>query len=209
MNVQELETIVALQNTKKGAFVALKNYVNSSNEVANVVINAKISYEQAKKKDIKKLSNFNPFAIELEGAILVSGFTRDELTEAANELKTSLIKPCAVRSNGQKNAYTQLGNGLKVHNDTLDMSVWGLVASKKVLIAGNYPTVNSSKKTLAKNWVKKQLNLSTSKFRNYKLDNLTTLCTNGITVSKKEAKKLPKQIRVVIETMTTIKILTT
>jgi hypothetical protein len=70
--------------------------------------------------------------------------------------------------------------GCKVHGSTGEMYVTGIISSKTVLTAGIYKTVKSSEKTIAKNQIKKSL--GSSKFRQFSLNNLSSVTVDGDTV---------------------------
>ena len=150
-------------------FVGIRGYESKgTGEVANHTIVAGYSYANAKAHDlaIVQAANAGDLATELDQPV--------ELVEQAlAEITKSLTKPDAARSEGQINAYTHVGNGIKVHNETGDLYVHGLTVSKKVLVAGTYKTVNSKPITICKNKVKKALGLRTDKVRTYIFNNGT------------------------------------
>ena len=89
----------------------------------------------------------------------------------------SFVNPNEVRSQAQIDAYTIVANGIKVHNETGEIYIFGLRTSKTVIEQGVYPTVNSRPLTLAKNQLKKDL--KSSKFTQYKLSSTSTIKLNG------------------------------
>jgi hypothetical protein len=82
----------------------------------------------------------------------------------------SIVNRTNRRSEGQTNAYINVGNGCKVHKQNRTIEIYGFVASKKEVLIVGYPTVNSSDKTKAKNKLKKLAKLKTDKFRSFKAD---------------------------------------
>ena len=99
---------------------------------------------------------------------------------ARKELIASFLKPDENRSEGQKNAYTQIVKGVKVHNETGVLYIYGSKESKKVITEGNYPTRNSKAITIAKNELRKLL--STGKFTQFALEIGNEVRANGETL---------------------------
>jgi hypothetical protein len=90
------------------------------------------------------------------------------LEEARKSLIGSLIAPSKAQSEAQKNAYTIISNGLKVHNESGELYVFGFSVSKKVIVEGTYKKVNSRELTLAKKFIQKECMKSTQ-YRQYKV----------------------------------------
>ena len=140
------------------SFVSIKGYTNSYGEVANNLVNVGASYENAKAKDVATLQAMD--VTSMGGDTIL-------LEKARVELINSFLNPNENRSNGQKDAYTHICKGIKVHNETGAVYIFGLREQKKVIIEGTYPVVNSRPLTLAKNQLKK--GLVTNKFTQYNL----------------------------------------
>ena len=150
------------------SFVSIKGYTNSYGEVSNNLVNVGASLTNAKAKDIETLQSLN--VTELGGDTIL-------LEKARVELINSFIAPNENRSNGQIDAYTIVAKGIKVHNETGEIYVFGLRTSKTIIEQGVYPIVNSRPLTLAKNALKK--NLKSSKFTQYKISATSVIKTNG------------------------------
>ena len=164
----------AVSNSITGvSFFSIKNYTNSSNEVSNSLINVGINYEKSKKQDIEFLENINLSDYEFKSP-------KDVLIEAKNELIASFLKPDEKRSNGQKDAYTTIFSGVKVHNETGMLYIYGYRVNKTVIKEGEYKTVKSSPKTIAKNELRKLL--KTGKFTQYAIEIGNTLTAKGETI---------------------------
>lgn len=159
------------------SFVSIKNYTNKQGEVSNNLINIGIKYENAKKKDITFLNELNIDKAIAEHDLKSS---KELLEEARKELMVSFIKPEVNRSNGQKDAYTVLFDGVKVHNETGVLYIYGYRENKTVLVKGEYKTVNSKPLTIAKDELRKLL--KTGKFTQYALEVGNTLKLNGETL---------------------------
>ena len=156
------------------SFFSIKNYTNKNGEVSNQLINIGIKYDNMKAKDIEFLQSLDVTTLTDAKSSKV------DLEIAKAELIAAFIKPDENRSNGQKNAYTVISNGIKVHNETGLLYIYGYKVNKTVLVKGEYKTVNSSAKTIAKNELRKLL--KTGKFVNFSLEVGNTLTTKGETI---------------------------
>jgi hypothetical protein len=163
----------AIKKSPSGVtFVSITGYTNQNGEISNNLINVGASYEKAKAKDIETLRN-------ADLTKLVANSNQLDLNIARTELINSLIKPNENRSNGQKDVYTNIATGLKVHDETGEIYVWGFRENKTVVQKGEYKTVNSSAKTIAKKELKKLLELRTDKFTQYKISEMSKMKLNG------------------------------
>lgn len=155
-------------------FVSLQ-YRNKEGELSKRLLNVGAKFENAKKSDIKTLD---------EGVVFIASdrYSRADWDLALAELKTSLVAPDKVRSDGQKNAYVYLNednHSVKFNPNSMEVYLFAKSERKEVLQAGVYKTVNSSPKTLAKNAIKKEY-LKTDKFRSLIIKNMRgTVKVNG------------------------------
>jgi hypothetical protein len=148
--------------------VSIKGYTNSYGEVSNNLVNVGASLTNAKAKDVETLQNLDVTALGGDTILL---------EKARVELINSFINPNENRSNGQIDAYTIVAKGIKVHNETGEIYIFGLRNSKTIVEQGVYPIVNSKPLTLAKNQLRKEL--KSNKFTQYKLSSTTTMKMNG------------------------------
>lgn len=150
------------------SLVSIKGYTNSFGEVSNNLVNVGASLTNAKAKDIETLQSLD-----------VTTFGGDSilLEKARVELINSFIKPNENRSNGQIEAYTIVAKGIKVHNETGEIYIFGLRNNKTIIEQGVYPIVNSRPLTIAKNQLKKDL--KSNKFTQFKLSATSVIRTNG------------------------------
>jgi len=155
------------------SFVSIRNYANKSGEVSNNLLNVGASYEKAKQKDIDFLTNLNVSEYEFKSELSI-------IEEARKELLASLIKPDENRSVGQLNAYTNIVKGVKVHNETGVLYVYGYRERKELLVKGEYKEVKSKPITIAKNELKKLMR--TGKFTQYALEIGNKVRANGETL---------------------------
>jgi hypothetical protein len=164
----------ALEKSITGvSFVSIRNYTNKNGEVSNNLVNVGASYENAKAKDIEFLENLDYSKHDFKSPNTL-------IEEARLALIASFLKPDENRSNGQIEAYTTIFAGVKVHNETGLLYVYGYRENKTVLVKGEYPTVNSKPLTIAKDELRKLLR--TGKFTQFALEIGNEIKANGETL---------------------------
>ena len=164
-----------LANQKTPTFVAVKNYTNEQGEISNYVINLGASFANAKQADIETLKSRETVAalnINFGEVALYS-------EEARIALLNANLKPSKA-SKAQTDAYTTICSNLRMHNETGRLYVYGFRVSKTVLKAVEYPEVNNTPLTIAKNKIRKELKVP--KFRQYCLDKLVEIRMQGQTL---------------------------
>jgi hypothetical protein len=150
------------------SFVSIKGYTNSYGEVSNNVVNVGASLSNAKAKDVETLKGLDVTTLGGDSILL---------EKARVELINSFLSPNENRSNGQIDAYTIVGSGIKVHNETGEIYIFGLRTRKEVVAEGVYPVVNSRPLTIAKNQLRKLL--KSNGFTQYKLSATSVIRLNG------------------------------
>lgn len=161
------------------SFINIKNYVSKGSndtEMQDVLVNIGVSYESAKLKDIETLKSLNTDEVAKESKKLVS-----DIETARQELIGSLISPRKANSEGQKDAYTVICNGVKIHNETGQIYIFAMKVRKTVKVEGEFKEVKSSAKTLAKKYMQNKYMKST-KYRNYIIDRVENVKVSGDTV---------------------------
>ena len=147
--------------------VSIREYQNSNGEISNNIVNIGASLENAKAKDIQ---------------FLKSKSVSTEIEEIARlELIKSFESPNPNRSKGQIDAYTIITKGIKVHNVTGEIYVFGLRMKKEIVQPGTYPIVNSKELTIAKNALRKEL--KSSKFTQFKISEISEIRIAGEEIS--------------------------
>ena len=171
-----LAVITTLAPLKGCSFISIKGYKNKKGEVANHLLNVGIDFYGAKNKDIETLKAFDIEKNEIE-------FTQPKplILEAITSLLNEYQNPNENRVNGQKDTYTHICTGVKVHNETGQIYIYAFRQHKTVIVEGTYKEVKSKPITLAKNEVKKKM-LRTGKFTQFILSQITTLKANGETI---------------------------
>jgi len=85
-------------------------------------------------------------------------------------------------SQAQTDAYVQISNGVKLHKETMNIHVFGLFQSKKVIVEGTYKTVKSQDKTICKDYISKAVKLRMNDYRQYNLGSAETIKIDGTTL---------------------------
>ena len=177
------------QNLKGVSFIGVNNYyAKTTGEVSNYVINVNLSVENAKRTDLQKLQNCT--AEDLDNVLnSASGFTLDDTKTALQEMLCSAEKNLnenkedrSVQSQAQTDAYIHLTPAIRLHKENMEIHIFGQLISKVVLVKGEYKTVNSSGKTLAKQAIKKYLDMRSDKFRDFILGNVDQIKISGETL---------------------------
>ena len=174
----QLQLIVAAQQIEGESYIKIQNYENSSGEIATHTILVNYDAQEIKKSDIAKLNAFSPTAYSEVSQIPVN-----VLTQAKKELLESLSKPHTKRSNAQNEAYSYIAPGLKVHKESSQLYVSGLLVEKQIHEKSNkiHETKNSEL-VIAKNKIKKVAKLQGITFRNYCLGSKETVTLKNITL---------------------------
>jgi len=109
----------AIGNSITGvSFFKVNGYRNEYGEIANHLINIGASYENAKKKDIEWLENVDLSQFDWGEDVAVVDEARRILIEA-------FIAPNKAQSDAQKDAYTHIISGVKVHNQNAHLYIYG------------------------------------------------------------------------------------
>lgn len=175
------------ESVKGASFVSINNYLaKTSGEVANHTVNINVSVKNAKLNDLQTLKNCTES--DLNNISKLSNLSLDVLKTALAEMLTSAeknlsekIEDRTAQSQAQTDTYFHITPAIKIHKDTFDIYIFGQTIKKDVLVSGEFKTVNSSAKTLAKKAITKHLDLRAGKFREYCLGNIDTLKIAGTT----------------------------
>jgi hypothetical protein len=185
--------ILAAKTIRGTSFIGIRNYENKQGEVSNQTIIAGITYENCLLNDFKVLQENKDKVFET----LQKEYPNDLIETAYNNLFTSLEKRLssdevkqALReqndltiklSDAQKDAYVHIAKGVKLHIETMQLHVFGLVARKTVIKPIEYKETNSRALTLAQNKIKKLCEFKQDKYRNFIFDK-AEVQLQGITV---------------------------
>lgn len=169
-NIEQLiKAIIALFVQFNGTTFVGLTYTNKNGEVAKHVVNVGFSYANAVKKDLQKLQGANienlskaiNYPIELvQTAVnkMIDSFVNNQNEETQNN-----------QSKAQKDSYIHIPgvNGVKINKETKQIHIYAMAIYKEVIVKGEYKPVNSRELTLCQNEIKKHLNFTTAKYRNF------------------------------------------
>ena len=160
-------------------FLTLHGYRNDASEIADYNIVFHMSYENALKKSIETLS-----ALDLEGDLekqarfeLIESFTRS-LGNMASTAMEELDDHIYTHFKDDDGQYIK---GVKMHNESGELHLYGLIVHKRTRLPGIYPTKNKRPLTIAKD--KLRYLTPVGKFRQFKLNPSQV---DSITVEKLE-----------------------
>jgi hypothetical protein len=186
---EKIAKIVEKFSMLKGTrYVGIRGYVNSHEEISNVVVNADFSYGNAVAKDLNTLKSGT--MQDVENIAFGSNFSKDLISQAINKMIESFEKnqnpeTQSAQSKAQQDTYTKVTNSIKMHNETGQLYIYALQEKKYIVKKGEYKEKNSKDLTLAQNAVKKYFDLSTAKYRSYVIDEnkLASVAITGDTLT--------------------------
>jgi len=185
----DMKNLLNKFNSLNGAkMIGITNYyAKTSGEIANHNICVNVSVLNAKRSDLKALQNVDDakliaIADASKIALDVLRISLAEMVESATKNLSENADDRTAQSNGQSNAYLNIGKGIRLHLETMTVHVFGKAVKKTVIVSGTYKTVNSSAKTLGKKAITKALNLKAGKFRDFILGNADNLRISGTTI---------------------------
>lgn len=177
ISASALDLIVSFGKTNGCQFIRIKDYTNQVGEVQDVTINIGTSYETAKEKDIETLKALDLSKFKVDNELTLAIFE-----QAKSELIAAAIAPNKAMSEGQKDAYTHLVKGVKVHNETNQLYIFGskLKDTKVVKVEGDYKPDTRKPLTKAKDLIR--ATLKAPKYRQYIIGSLGAVTMKGDTI---------------------------
>lgn len=163
MNTESLKHLFA-KLRPNATFASIKEYRNNYNEVSNFGIVFHIDYLTSLKRSFDIVSKYDAadsLHKDAKRLVLASMSKRIEFLDK-NKLEENDFPYVYF-----KDATGALIKGIKAHQDTNNLYMFGTLVSKEVITPGFYPTVHSSPLTLAKNRIEKLTPIS--RFRQFKL----------------------------------------
>ena len=171
--------VIAIGKTFKGSTFVGTTYRNAQGELSRQLVVSGITYENLLQHDFDSLqANQNVVFSTLE-----KNYSFELITLAYNNLFTSLEKRLSsdetkakllaekdttiVRSQAMKDAYTHLAKGIKQHNETREIHVFGLVVKKTILEAVEYKETKSKELTIVQNKIKKLCDFKQTKYKTF------------------------------------------
>lgn len=170
----ELINFITKTNSITGvSFASIRNYENSSGEVANHLINLGATLESAYKKDLASMKNifvdemyFNlPNKDVINYEVFKKGFyeLQDSFINVGDKKHDGTIK----EKSNRKPVFTRINSSIKIHDEKERLYIYGLRISKQILVKGEYKPTKKQHKTICKNIIKKIMNFKSGKYRLY------------------------------------------
>jgi NADH dehydrogenase/NADH:ubiquinone oxidoreductase subunit G len=145
MKKQE-KLIETLKKITGVSFVSV-TYTNQNNETSQQTFNVGVDMKKAKEKDMKWLETLNVNDLEVD-------IDKDKLEEARISLLQNLKTPNQNRVQGIQNAFTRIGPGLEIRNETNSLYVFGLKVKKTTITEGDYKEDTRNELRKAKDYLR-------------------------------------------------------
>ena len=175
--------VTAIAKTIKGtSFIGVRGYTNQQGEVSNYLVIGGITYEKALEHDFNALKVMQKEVV----ADLEKTYSKEVVAKAYANVYESLEKRLsseevkeALRAQGDKTirqsdaqseAYETLGKGVRLHKETQQIHIFGMVAKKVVLNPIEYKEKNSRELTIVQNKIKKFCEFKQDKIRTFIFD---------------------------------------
>jgi hypothetical protein len=178
VNLELVDFITKTNNITGCSFASIRNYTNSSGEVANHLINLGATLSGAKAKDLATIKKVSVSTLYTKFFNTNPNINFETFTKAFNELQDSFVKigdknldgtdkEQSNYSAGQTNAYQIINPSVKVHIEKQRLYIYALRESKEILEYGEYKTTKKQAKTICKDFIKKELSFKSEKFVMY------------------------------------------
>jgi hypothetical protein len=186
--LQSIAKLIKNLEPIKGVSFVSTTYTNKEGETSSYLFNVGVSLENAKRKDLETVLNaeykandkydeatFNKAKEEVVKSLRIS------LGIDAENISKTDIEKFNNRSKGQKDAYTHIGTtGLKVHNETSKLYVFGMKVKKTTIVEGEYKADTRRPKTIAKDDLRK--GMKSDKYRQFEIENAEHFTLSGDTI---------------------------
>lgn len=184
LNEKSLNFLIKQTNIEGVSFVAINGYSSKKSnhtEIANQLINVGANYDAMVDKDAVKLENINLNTINVENynyaGIDKKGLSLDEyIQQVKMSLPVALAEMIAAKNNsgtGNRVDSDIWFNKVLVYNtNTKNLAIRGMQVNKTVEVKGEYKTVKSVPKTIARKLIEKAINSRTATLRRFVLDNV-------------------------------------
>lgn len=150
-------------------FISFDYTTKGSGEHARYTFALGVSLERAYRRDLSVLRGMKA---HLSGVTLTA--CEELIASRVESLKVGIGNNSAYTCKG---VYTTEGKGLKVHDTTGELHVYGFQIAKVTIAEGTHKAVNSSDKTIAKRGLEKRL--KTGRFRQFALGNVHSIKVDG------------------------------
>jgi hypothetical protein len=146
-------------------FLTIRGYRNEASEIADYSIAFHFSYENALKRSIETLVKLDlQTDLEKRAREELLGSFRASLARGSGTPELEERDPTYAYFKDDDGNYVK---GVKMHRDSLELYLYGLVVHKRVLLPGIYPSKNRRELTVAKD--KLRYLTSVGKFRSFKM----------------------------------------
>lgn len=164
-------------------FLTLKGYQSKSGEVADYSIVFHINYKNALISSINTLNSFVPNNEIEEQAKQDCLDSFNKSIQNIESIQIENIQDGYSRFFDENNQYIK---GIKLHNKTNTLHLYGFVVHKKIIKQGNFKKSNSSPLTIAKNKLRNMCKVS--KFRQFRIipDQLDSISVEGLHLLSEE-----------------------
>lgn len=157
-------------STIKGVSFVSVDYVNQDGDHELIIFNIGVDYQKAKQKDLEMLYTLDVWS-------LTAPIPNTLLEDARLSLIDNLEKPNKAIQEGLKNAFTSLGNGFKIHNETGELYVYGMLISKYIKSEGAYREDTRKPLTVAKDYLRGMM--KHTQYRQFKINNAKSFTVKG------------------------------
>lgn len=160
----------SLKNSNLWKYISINGYKNDYNEIANHNININYKFSQINEKDIEIINSITTADLRE----LVDSLSEKYAFLTINDFEKALYRmknPSKVKSDAQKDAYTYIGKGIKVHNESGRIFLSGIFRQKSIIQDGIYEEGKKSRpETIARRLIEKKFGLMKPKIKIYNFD---------------------------------------
>jgi hypothetical protein len=186
-----IKVLVTAKTIKGTSFIGVRGYENKQGEVSNQTLLVGYNYLNMLENDKQKLMNTDISSVITKYGEKVAQTALEELLvslakrTATEEEKEQLRKKADLtirQSDAQLNAYTNLAKGIRLHNDSGQIHVTGVMVSKTIIEGGVYSSSNPRTKTLAKKMINKLANVQHAYVKTFILNKTEETNLQGVTL---------------------------
>lgn len=163
MNIKEFAKELSTLRPSS-TFLSLIGYRNFYSEISDYSIVFHISYEAALKKSISYLESLNNLSS-------IEKMAKEELLNSFNNsLDKTNVSSFDLLSNSYSYVYDENDvplKGIKIHDQTGILHLYGLVVHKRIIMPGLYPHRNRRELTVVKDQLRRQCSIG--KFRQFRI----------------------------------------
>jgi len=148
----------------RSMFMTIEEYRNSADEIADYSIAFHVSYQSLLKRSLIQLETYIP---ENETELQAKQELMKSYQSSLDKMKEKSQEELEEHYTHFKDCNGNYIKGVKLHNDSNTLHLYGVIVHKRVTQPGNYKKVNSSQLTLAKQKISNELPIS--RWRQFKI----------------------------------------